>query len=210
MRELPMFPLGHAVLPGTILPLHLFEPRYIQLLLDVGAGDGTFGTALITRGREAGTDADQARADRGTLIRILQHERIDTDDGSLRYALVGAAESRLEVVEWLEDDPYPRAMVRDLDEPSGGPGHGPAVGEALAMVANVLNMREELGEGPLGGLDAISERPAMASFQIAALAGVGPHDAIQILAEDDLDRRLALVNRALRDIMEALSFRLGN
>ena len=40
---LPVFPLGVVLFPGTLLPLHLFEPRYRQLLADVRAGDGRFG-----------------------------------------------------------------------------------------------------------------------------------------------------------------------
>lgn len=204
-----MFPLGSAVLPGTVLPLHIFEPRYVQLLLDVQATDGLFGSALITRGREAGTDLDQARADVGTVVRIVQSQRIDEDE-SLRFAVVSVAEARLRVVEWLPDDPYPRAKVEVLDEPAGSPLHGPKVGEALALLADVLNLREELGEGPLGDIAAISDEPALAAFQIAALAGVGPHDAARLLSADDLHERLDLVLAALRDALEVLRFRLGS
>ena len=48
----PMFPLGTVLLPGMALPLHLFEPRYRQLIQDVLDGDGTFGVCLIERGSE--------------------------------------------------------------------------------------------------------------------------------------------------------------
>lgn len=209
MRQLPMFPLGSAILPGTVLPLHIFEPRYVQLLLDVQAEDGLFGTALITRGREAGTDADQGRADVGTVVRIVQSKRVDEDD-SLRFAVLSVAEARLRVVRWLEDDPYPRAEVEVLDEPAGRPAHGPKVGEALTLLADVMNMREELGEGPFGDIADISDEPALASFQIAALAGVGAHDAARLLSADDLDERLDLVLVALREALEVLQFRLGS
>lgn len=208
-HELPMFPLGQAVLPGTVLPLHVFEPRYVQLLLDVQAGDGTFGTALITRGREAGTDVDQGRADVGTRVRIVRHERVAGDD-SLRFAVVGVAESRLRVHRWLPDDPYPRALVEDAPEPTGDASHGPAMGRALALLADVLNLREQLGEPAGGRIEDVSDDPATASFQVAALAGVGPLDAAGILAADDLGVRLDRVVEALRATMEVLSFRLGS
>ena len=43
---MPMFPLGTVLLPGAVLPLHVFEPRYRQLVIDCLAddtGDPEFG-----------------------------------------------------------------------------------------------------------------------------------------------------------------------
>ena len=50
-----MFPLGSPLLPGGVLPLHVFEPRYRQMVIDCLQADGEpeFGQALITHGREA-------------------------------------------------------------------------------------------------------------------------------------------------------------
>lgn len=204
-REIAMFPLGSAVLPGSVLPLHIFEPRYIQLLLDVQAGDGTFGTALITRGREAGTDEDQQREDVGTLVRIVRSERVGEDD-DLRFGVLSVAESRLRIVEWLPDSPYPRALVEDVDEPAARPEHSPLVGEALALLADVLNLREQLGQDVGSPMEQLSDDPALASFQIAAVAGVGPLDAAALLSLDDLTARLERVVQSLRDTIEVLQF----
>jgi len=38
-----MFPLGSVLVPGMLLPLHVFEPRYRALVHDCVAGDGEFG-----------------------------------------------------------------------------------------------------------------------------------------------------------------------
>ena len=56
MAVLPMFPLGSVLLPGGVLPLHVFEPRYRQMVIDILAEDGTpeFGQALLTHGWESG------------------------------------------------------------------------------------------------------------------------------------------------------------
>ena len=48
--ELPMFPLGSVLLPGGVLPLHIFEVRYQQLLNHALETDRRFGVVLITRG----------------------------------------------------------------------------------------------------------------------------------------------------------------
>lgn len=42
-NEIPMFPLALLPLPGELVPLHIFEPRYRQLLQDIEAFDSVFG-----------------------------------------------------------------------------------------------------------------------------------------------------------------------
>ena len=51
---LPMFPLGTVLVPKAVVPLHVFEPRYQTMLVDVMAGDRKFGVVLIERGSEVG------------------------------------------------------------------------------------------------------------------------------------------------------------
>ncbi len=65
-----MFPLGTVLLPGMPLSLHVFEPRYRQMVDDCRAGDGTFGVVLIERGSEVG--GGDVRTDVGTLTRIVE------------------------------------------------------------------------------------------------------------------------------------------
>src|SRR5688500_20245230 len=52
-ETLPLFPLGTVLLPGATLPLHVFEPRYRQLTLDLVTGavpDGAFGVIAVRAG----------------------------------------------------------------------------------------------------------------------------------------------------------------
>ena len=52
---MPMFPLGSVLLPGVVLPLHVFEPRYQQLVRDcLETDEHEFGVVLIDRGSEVG------------------------------------------------------------------------------------------------------------------------------------------------------------
>src|ERR1051325_5983887 len=46
-HELPLFPLPVVLFPGVPLPLHIFEPRYRQMLLDIGAAKNLFGLAYF-------------------------------------------------------------------------------------------------------------------------------------------------------------------
>ena len=47
VRELPLFPLPVVLFPGVPLPLHIFEPRYRQMLSDIRAGDSLFGLSYF-------------------------------------------------------------------------------------------------------------------------------------------------------------------
>ena len=108
---MPMFPLGTVLLPGGILPLHIFEPRYRQLVADLLADDVNepeFGVTMIERGKETGGGED--RADVGVVARVVQIEALE--DG--RYGLVAVGTWRFRVRSWLPDDPYPLADIDAL------------------------------------------------------------------------------------------------
>ncbi|MGI9644583.1 MAG: LON peptidase substrate-binding domain-containing protein, partial [Ilumatobacteraceae bacterium] len=62
MAVMAMFPLGMVLLPGGVLPLHVFEERYRRMIVDCLQTDGTpeFGQALITHGSEAGGGDERA------------------------------------------------------------------------------------------------------------------------------------------------------
>lgn len=47
LRELPLFPLPVVLFPGVPLPLHIFEPRYRQMLLDIRVSNNLFGLAYF-------------------------------------------------------------------------------------------------------------------------------------------------------------------
>lgn len=54
VRELPLFPLPLVLFPGVPLPLHIFEPRYRQMLLDVRVSDNLFGVSYFNPEEGAG------------------------------------------------------------------------------------------------------------------------------------------------------------
>ena len=47
VRDLPLFPLPVVLFPGVPLPLHIFEPRYRQMLTDIRVGKNLFGLAYL-------------------------------------------------------------------------------------------------------------------------------------------------------------------
>ena len=204
---MPMFPLGSVLLPGGVLPLHVFEPRYRQMIVDILADDGTpeFGQALITHGREAG--GGDERANVGTVAQMIQV--VALDDG--RYALVSVGTRRIRVNAWLPDDPYPVADVDDWpDVDPDPPGLAVNVAATHARVRSVLALAAEAGDVPLDLAESeISDDPLVASYHLAALAPIGPADRFRLLSADGPAHRLDVLDDVLDDVEAMLKFRLG-
>ena len=101
----PLFPLPNVVLfPHAVLPLHIFEPRYRQMVADALAGERLIAMSLLAPGWEASDDnASPLIHPVVGLGRIVAHERLD--DG--RYMLVLRGVARAHVVrEVAVDRPY--------------------------------------------------------------------------------------------------------
>jgi Lon protease-like protein len=85
MFSLPLFPLPTVVLfPGVPLPLHIFEPRYRQMVAEALEGDRIIGMVLLRPGYESGYDGAPPVYATGCSGLITDVERLD--DG--RYDLV--------------------------------------------------------------------------------------------------------------------------
>ena len=69
--DLPLFPLHTVLCPGVVLPLHLFEPRYREMVGRCLADDAPFGVVLIREGRETGPSIPDL-ASVGTLAEIRE------------------------------------------------------------------------------------------------------------------------------------------
>ncbi len=114
MDTIPVFPLDHVLLPGLPLPLHVFEPRYRQMLADIEAARGGFGIVALSRGSETSADVDFAKI--GTLAEILEKEPYP--DGSCDLLTVGSRRFRIVDVD-SSAKPYLQAQVEWLSEDDG-------------------------------------------------------------------------------------------
>ena len=186
-----MFPLGSVLLPGAPLPLHIFEPRYQQLLNETLEDDRTFGVVLITRGWEVG--GGDTRATVGTRAVIDEHNRFD--DG--RAAVVSHGRDRIEIVEWLPDDPYPQALV--IDRPTAAPevGDGARRIDALEALDELLRVAREVGRLQNDPDVEWSDDPELVAWQLATVAPLAVHDRQRILEADRIGERLEIVREAL-------------
>ncbi|WP_323762191.1 LON peptidase substrate-binding domain-containing protein [Maricaulis sp.] len=105
-EELPLFPLqGAILLPGEILPLNVFEPRYLNMLDDVRRGSRYLG---IIQSRSGGDPERPELAGTGTAGRLKQMQ--ETDDGRYLISLVGVSRFQL-AAELDRQTPYRMAKV---------------------------------------------------------------------------------------------------
>ena len=204
---MPMFPLGSVLLPGGVLPLHVFEPRYRALVRDcVAAPEHKFGVTLIERGREVG-GGDQ-RAMVGTVARMVQVA--ETDDG--RYAVICVGTRRIRVNVWLPDDPYPLADVDDWPDEDPDPDEpwlAERIAAATVRVRRAAALASELGEPGVDAAMEISDDALLATYHLAALAPIGPADAQRLLCASGPAQRLDLLDDVLADAEAMLEFRLN-
>jgi Lon protease-like protein len=206
MAVMPMFPLGMVLVPGGILPLHVFEPRYRHMIIDCLQADGhpEFGQALITHGSDAGGGDERAMV--GTVAQMIQVEALDEE----RYALVAVGTRRIRVNAWLPDDPYPIADVDDWpdDEPDAD-GLDIAVAATHTRVQAALKMAVELGDVSSETVESkISEDPLAATYHLASLAPIGPADRYRLLTASGPSERLDVLDDVLDDVEAMLKFRL--
>lgn len=204
MPVLPMFPLGTVLLPGSALPLNVFEPRYQQLVRDcMAADDGPrFGVVLIARGHEVG-GGDQ-RNDVGTVARIID----DNDLGDGRHVLQCLAEERFRVTDWLSDDPYPRAEIEPWPDTDADDVDLPSLTVHLGRLYGVLD-RLTNGRAPLPPAETeLPEDPGARLFALASYVPMGDADRYAVLAAPGPRERLAVLLESIDTAIDLAEWKL--
>jgi len=95
LHSLPLFPLGTVLFPGGLLPLRIFEVRYLDMIGKCRKADAPFGVVSLTSGsevRKAGADAESFAAI-GTLAMIREFE--SPQSGLLQIECVGTQRFRV-------------------------------------------------------------------------------------------------------------------
>ncbi len=117
VTELPIFPLALVLFPGVPLPLHIFEPRYRQMLNDARSGNNLFGVSYF----DASTSEKETppAGHVGCVAEVTEAQTLP--DGRSNILTVGIIRYRVE--EYLErGDPYLLARIsffEDDDEDAG-------------------------------------------------------------------------------------------
>lgn len=170
-----MFPLGAVLFPHTPVALRIFEERYLVMLgMLLDETDPEFGVVLIERGTETG-GGDQ-RFPLGTMARL---SHVVPQAGQM--SIVARGEQRFEIVQWLDDAPYPRADIRPLPDLEWSDALAPLLEEAERIVRRVLGRAREFGAARWDPDVELSDEPLERAWQVAAIAPLGELDQMELL-----------------------------
>ena len=191
-RELPMFPLGAVLFPGMPLSLRIFEPRYVAMLSSVlEETEHEFGVVLIERGSEVG--GGDVRFEVGTIARILS---VEQNAGFIEVVAQGTA--RFEVVRWLQDDPFPRAQVRELPALQLDESTSSALGEAETVVRATIARASEFIDVLWPANIELSPEMKERMWQVAGIAPLNAMDQYALLRSESAGKMLSELVEAAR------------
>ncbi len=210
--EVPVMTLPNtAFFPQALMPLHIFEPRYREMLRDVLSSNRLFAVAGLNLERMsiAGPIEPPHRVATVGIVRACQKN----DNGTSNLLLQGLC--RVEITRILSDDPYRRIQVRALASQAGATE---SENQTLRReLSRLLNLKQKLVEK--GSQDEVPGEGEMAAFlktvddpeafvDIAAFSLCEDPGLKQRLLETlDVHRRLELFGDRLRREIELLKLR---
>jgi uncharacterized protein len=197
---LPLFPLPNLVFfPKTRLPLHVFEPRYRQMVTDALQGEKRFGIVLLRPGWETEYFGAPAIHQCGTLGTIEQ--AVSLDDG--RFNLLVHGDVRFRVLSEVAGEPYRTARVVATPETSRTPEDAYAQREWLAELARTylkfLPDQMSVPEIETVGLDSLTNALIMS-------LNLEVEEKQRLLEIDDVVTRAERVGADLESRVESLRF----
>jgi Lon protease-like protein len=198
-EPLPLFPLGHTVLfPGVVLPLHVFEERYRELvrtLVELPEGARRrFGVVAIRQGWEVGEDAVSALHDVGCAAELRRVSRYP--DGRYDIVTVGTDRFRLGRVD-RESQPYLVGLVDWLPPEPPATGVAGLAGAVGALFADYVDAAAGL-QGRLTDEAELPGDPAELAYAVAAAAVLTLEDRQALLEAETTRARLRAELRLLK------------
>lgn len=170
MEEIGLFPLGLVLLPTEQVPLHIFEPRYRELITECLDQEEPFGLVFA--------DDDGLRRV-GTLASVVEvTDRFD--DGRLNVVVEGG--DRFRLVELTEGRSFHTGTIEPL-----GDLEDPPTAEEVERATTVFSRLVELTGTEVEPPDVESEQP---SFAIAARFELAPDLKLELLEQTSERQRL--------------------
>jgi Lon protease-like protein len=185
VQELGLFPLPIVLVPTERIPLHIFEPRYRELIQECVDDDTEFGLVLAT--------GDGAVHEVGTRAAVTQVLEV-LEDGRMNVVVEGR--DRFRLLELTRGRSFTTAIVEpvdDLDEP-------PADDE----VERVLGRFAELAEVAESDVDVPDASSPLLDFEIAARVDFGVDAKQELLAMTSPRARMKRLIELLDVALESL------
>lgn len=184
---IPIFPLGIVVFPGEALNLHIFEPRYKQLITDCFAEAKPFGIPTVLK---------DGLSERGTLVEVKEIAEV-YEDGKLDIKTAGVSVFRvLEVVKSIPEKLYSGAIVNyPVNE------EGQNIPLLRKVVKNIRMLHEVLK------LNKGFNKPddELRSYDIAHDIGLSVEEEYELLGLMREDQRLEYIKRHLNKVLPVIN-----
>jgi len=180
---IPIFPLGLVIYPGEHLNLHIFEPRYKQLIKDCQASGKPFGIPAVIKDKVE---------EMGTLVHITEISK-EYEDGKMDIKTQGTAVFKiLEVVKELPDKLYSGAIVTyPGDHPKRSTAKMKLILQGIRALHGRLGVAKDFGKP-----DA-----ELISFDVAHHAGLSIEDEYHLLELSQELQREEFLKRHLTKVL---------
>ena len=198
---LPLFPLPNVVLfPGVFLPLHIFEPRYRELVADALTGDRLIGMVLLRPGWESDYQGRPPVFPIGCSGVITHVEQLENG----RYNIVLRGAERFRILEEDHQRSYRRAVVEPLAEQVQASEDRAALMSQRSRLESLLSEVVEKG----GGAPGRTGRPESGAAYAKTTAAMTDEDLVHALAQyldlEPLEKQALLQHDSLRRRAESL------
>ena len=199
---LPLFPLPNVVLfPNVFLPLHVFEPRYREMVADAINSDRMIGMVLLKAGWEHEYDGSPAVYPIGCSSVITHVERLD--DG--RYNIVLRGVERFRILEENHERRYRRAIIEPFVERTLAAEDRAALQHQRSRLEVLLapSIDRDLGQSQTARANATAPGP-----DPMIPAGMADEELVNALAQyldlEPIEKQALLERRCLRSRAESL------
>lgn len=200
--QLPLFPLPNVVLfPDVILPLHIFEPRYRQMVEDALGSHKKIGMVLLKKGWESDYEGTPDIFEVGCLGQIVQQEKLP--DGKFNILLKGV--SRFGVAQIVQPKPYRQAKIKLLPDlvDDAAPDSLDRIRKNLSSAANAIPEffmfnRMRLNRVPVDFTAPLGVIVDALSYYLA----IDPYEKQPILEEIHIAKRAELLYEKMVDLLQ--------
>jgi Lon protease-like protein len=199
LQRLRLFPLNTVLFPGAVLNLHVFEPRYKQMISECLEGGEAFGVCLIRDGDEAG-DPEVMPHEVGTTAEIGDVTPLENG----RYYISTVGRQRFKIERVVEREPFLLVEVSYL--PEDGPQDDLTVSELAREIRDVFRDYLRLLV-EFSGMHAdveLPENPIDASFLIGDALQVADSMKQRLLELSSTEQRLTVELGFLRRLLPQL------
>jgi Lon protease-like protein len=199
VRELPLFPLPLVLFPGVPLPLHIFEPRYRRMLLDVRVSDNLFGVSYLAAGDSEEVTERPPLGHVGCVAEVTEVQPLP--DGRSNILTVGLIRYRLE--SYVErGDPYLVGAVTFFeDERESDESLAARAREVSELFLRIARAVRTLNDDRAGLPELPDTDPERLSFLIAAAIDLDVEVKQEMLELRQTSERLRRLGVLLREAL---------